>query len=360
MLGFRLLVVIVLSFVVAATGLTSAAINAQAPQHQPTVVNKTPSPQKPASGDSEPEPEVVRVETDLVNTLFTAVDKDRRFVTSLRPEDVRIFENDVPQPVSVFQRETDRPLSLAILIDTSESQKGVMAEEKRAALAFVNSVIRPGGDRAAILSFTGVPRLEQSLTSDPVRLRKGIEQVRVQLSPENERLLAMGEDPLPIDQDPSGYTSIWDAMWITIQEHLSKTPDNTRRAIILLSDGDDTSSRISKQEVIDLAVKANVVIYSIGIRDADFPEGKLDAGALRKVSDKTGGRAFIPAGPGDLTQAFSQIDQELRSQYLIAYSPINKNRDASYRRIRIDIVNPELRKQKLQLLYRQGYYAKNR
>src|SRR6266404_4030091 len=358
-LASRFLLVMVLSLVVAASGLRSAEINTQAQQHQPPVVHKTP-PQKPASGDSEPEAEVVRVETDLVNTLFTAVDKDRHFVTSLRPEDVRIFENDVPQPVSVFQRETDRPLSLAILIDTSESQKGVMAEEKRAALAFVNSVIRPGGDRAAILSFTGVPRLEQSLTGDPVRLRKGIEQVRVELSPENERRMAAGEDPLPIDQDPSGYTSIWDAMWITIQEHLSKTPDNTRRAIILLSDGDDTSSRKGKQEVIDLAVKANVVIYSIGIRDADFPEGKLDAGALRKVSDKTGGRAFIPAGPGDLAQAFSQIDQELRSQYLIAYSPTNKTRDGSYRRIRIDIVNPELRKQKLQLLYRQGYYAKNR
>jgi len=327
-------------------------------RRQQPPINKSPPPQKPASRDSEPEPEVVRVETDLVDTLFTAVDKDRHFVTSLRQEDVRIFENDVPQSVSMFQRETDRPLSLAILIDTSESQKGVMAEEKRAALAFVNSVIRPGGDRAAILSFTGVPTLEQSLTGDPIRLRKGIEQVRVQLSPENERLLAAGEDPLPIDQDPSGYTSIWDAMWITIQEHLSKTPDNTRRAIILLSDGDDTSSRKGKQEVIDLAVKSDVVIYSIGIRDADFPEGKLDAGALRKVSDKTGGRAFIPAGTQDLAQAFSQIDQELRSQYLIAYSPTNKNRDASYRRIRIDIVNPELRKQKLQLLYRQGYYAK--
>jgi len=329
-------------------------------RRQQPPINKTPPPQKPASGDSEPEAEVVRVETDLVNTLFTAVDKDRHFVTSLRQEDVRIFENDVPQPVSMFQRETDRPLSLAILIDTSESQRGVMAEEKRAALVFVNSVIRPGVDRAAILSFTGVPRLEQSLTSDPVRLRKGIEHVRVEMSPENERRLAAGEDPLPIDLDPTGYTSIWDAMWTTIGEHLSKIPDNTRRAIILLSDGDDTSSRISKQEVIDLAVKSDVVIYSIGIRDADFPEGKLDARALRKVSDKTGGRAFIPAGPGDLAQAFSQIDQELRSQYLIAYSPTNKNRDASYRRIRIDIVNTELRKQKLQLLYRQGYYAKNR
>lgn len=355
--AFRFLLLTSLALLIAATGLAYAQSDSKLPQQRPPAIKKTP-PQKPASGESEPEAEVIRVETDLVTTLFTAVDKDRHFVTTLRPEDVRIFENDIAQTVSMFQRETDRALSLAILVDTSESQKGVMAEEKRAARAFVDSVIRPGVDRAAILSFTGVPRLEQALTSDPVRLRKGIEQIRAEMSAENQRLLAAGEDPLPIDQDPSGYTSIWDAIWITIQEHLSKTPDNTRRAIILLSDGDDTSSRKGKQEVIDLAVKANVVIYSIGIRDADFPEGKLDAGALRKVSDKTGGRAFIPSAPGDLAQAFSQIDQELRSQYLIGYSPTNKNRDASYRRIRIDIVNPELRKQKLQLLYRQGYYAK--
>ena len=353
---FRSLLITALALSIAAGGLTLVAGNAQTQTQRPPVI-KTPA-QAPARGNPDQETEVVRVETDLVNTLFTAVDKDRHFVTSLRPEDVRIFENDVPQIVSMFQRETDRPLSLAILIDTSESQKGVMAEEKRAARAFVDSVIRPGVDRAAVLSFTGVATLEQALTSDPVRLRKGIEQVRVQMSPENERLLAMGEDPLPIEQDPSGYTSIWDAMWVTIREHLSKSPDNTRRAIILLSDGDDTASRTGKQEVIDLAVKSDVVIYAIGIRDADFPEGKLDAGALRKVSDKTGGRAFIPSSSADLTNAFSQIDQELRSQYLIAYSPTNKNRDGTYRRVRIEVLNPELRKQKLQLLYRQGYYAK--
>jgi Ca-activated chloride channel family protein len=355
--AFRFLLATILAFLFAGNALTSGTSNAQTKQPQ-TPVDKTPAPQKPASGDSEAEAEVVRVETDLVNTLFTAVDKDRHFVITLRPEDVRIFENDVLQTVSIFQRETDRPLSLAILIDTSESQKGVMAEEKRAARAFVDSVIRPGVDRAAVLSFTGVPRLEQALTTDPVRLRKGIEQVRVEMSTENERRFEAGEDPLPVEQDPSGYTGIWDAIWIAIQDHLTKTPEDTRRAIILMTDGDDTSSARSKQEVIDLAVKSNVVIYSIGIRDADFPEGKLDAGALRKVSDKTGGRAFIPAGAADLTQAFSQIDQELRSQYLIAYSPTNKTRDGSYRRLRIDIVNPELRKQKLQLLYRQGYYAK--
>lgn len=315
-------------------------------------------PQKPTSQTTEPEAEVVRVETNLVNTLFTAVDKDRHFVTSLRPEDVRIFENDVAQPVSLFERETDRPLSLAILIDTSRSQEGVLENEKGAARRFVDSVIRPDKDRAAVISFTGVPKVEQDLTNDLGRLRRGIDRVKIEFSPENERRLALGEDPLPKEQDPTGYTGIWDAMWATLNNHLATAQDHTRRAIILLSDGDDTSSSIKKQDVIDLAVKSDVVIYSIGIRDRDFPEGKLDSGALRKISDRTGGRAFFPVEPNELQQAFSQIDQELRSQYLIAYSPLARNRDGAYRRIRIDIVNPELRKQKLQLLYREGYYAK--
>ncbi|HKP45213.1 MAG TPA: VWA domain-containing protein [Pyrinomonadaceae bacterium] len=347
------LLLISIAIVICAAG----AARAQAPQASPSPKTST---RQPTPINQEPDADIVRVETDLVNTLFTAVDKDHHFVTSLKLDDVRIYENDIPQTISLFQRETDRPLSLAILIDTSASQEHVLAEEKRAARAFVDSVIRPGIDRAAILSFTGVPKLEQGLSSDLGRLRQGIDRVRVEMSPENERRLAMGEDPLPIEQDPSGYTSIWDAMWTTIQDHLLKSPTETRRAIILLSDGDDTSSRLGKQDVIDYAVRSEVVVYAIGIRDRDFPEGKLDAGALRKVSDRTGGRAFIPSAASELPQAFSQIDQELRSQYLIAYSPTNKNRDGSYRHVRIEIVNPELRQQKLHLLYRQGYYGKSK
>ena len=234
----------------------------------------------------------------------------------------------------------------------------MLADEKDAAVAFIDSVIRPDKDRAAVVSFTGVPKVEQVLTNDLAKLRQGIGRVRIELSAENERRLAAGEDPLPKEQDPSGYTGIWDAMWMTIDDLLSKAPEGTRRAIILLSDGDDTSSTIKKQDVIDFAVRSDVVIYSIGIRDANFPEGKLDSGALRKVSDRTGGRAFFPTQPGELPAAFSQIDQELRSQYLVGYSPTNKSRDGSYRRIRMNVVNPELLKNKTQLLYRQGYYAK--
>ena len=165
-------------------------------------------------------------------------------------------------------------------------------------------------------------------------------------------------DPLPKEEDSSGYTGIWDAAWETVSNHLAHAPERSRRAVILLSDGDDTSSTIKRQDVIDMAVKNDVVIYSIGIRDEEFPEGKLDSGALKKISDRTGGRAFFPSHAGELQQAFAQIDHELRSQYLIAYTPTNPNRDGSYRRIRIEILNPELRKDKVRLLYREGYYAR--
>ena len=323
--------------------------------------NRSGNPPVSASDD---ETEVVRVETNLVNTLFTAVDQDRHFVTSLGSGDVRIFENNVPQRISLFELVTDRPITLAIMVDTSESQRGVLADEKSAALAFVDSVIRPGkagnasADQAAIISFTGEPKIEQEITGDQERLKSGIERVRIELSPENQRRRANGEDPLPKEQDPSGYTGIWDALWMAIDDLLSKSPAGARRAIVLLSDGDDTSSTIKRQDVVDLAVKSDVAIYSIGIRDRNFEDGKLDSGALRKVSDRTGGRAFFPVNKAELQLAFSQIDKELRSQFLIAYSPTNATRDGGYRQIRIEVVNPALRKNKVQLLYRGGYYAR--
>jgi Ca-activated chloride channel family protein len=302
--------------------------------------------------------DVVRVETNLVNTLFTAIDKDRHFITTLRAEDIRIFENGVAQPVSIFERETNRPLALALLIDTSESQVGVLADEKQAARAFVDQVIRPAMDQAAIISFTGEPKVEQALTKDVDKLHLGIERVRRGLSEDSQYRIANDLDLLPKEQDSTGYTGIWDSAWETISNHLVHAPERSRRAIILLSDGDDTSSTIKRSDVIDLAVKHDVVIYSIGVRDERFPEGKLDTGSLRKLSDQTGGRAFFPINRTQLQNAFSQIDQELLSQYLIAYTPTNAARDGSYRRIRIDILNPELRKNKVRLIYREGYYAR--
>lgn len=313
-----------------------------------------PSTQSTKNQSPSEDDDVVRVDTDLANILLTAIDKDKRFITALRKEDVRVLEDNVPQEVSIFERETDLPLTLTILIDTSRSQEGVMEDEKTAAHTFINSVIRPEKDQAAVISFTGEAVLQESLTNDLEKLRKAVDRVEVEIPDGDPRC----EGNVTIESEPRCWTGVWDALWVTVNEVLSQTPERTRRAIILLSDGDDTGSQTKKEEAIDFAVKNNVVIYSIGIRDNNYPDGELKKGTLNKVSEKTGGRAFFPRDKPTLDAAFAQIQQELRSQYLIAYEPANRKRDGSFRQVRVEIINPELRKQKLLLLYRQGYYAK--
>lgn len=303
--------------------------------------------QNPAEDD-----EVVRVETELANILLTALDKNQRFITTLRREDVRVLEDNVPQELSIFQRETDLPLTLTILIDTSRSQERTLPDEKIAARTFIDSVIRPDKDQVSVISFTGEAVLQEPLTNNLEKLRTAVERVTIELpsgAPECE-------GNVYIDREPRCYTGVWDALWVTTNEVLAQTPERTRRAIILLSDGDDTSSTTKRQEAIDFAVKNNIVIYSIGIGDDE--EYEIADDALRKVSEKTGGRAFFPQDKPALEAAFAQIQAELRSQYLIAYQPANRKHDGSFRQVRIEIVNPELRKQKLRLLYRQGYYAR--
>lgn len=324
----------------------------------------SPTPEKAAPQESEDD-HIERVETDLTNVLLSVVDKNRRFVTTLKQEDIRVMEDGVPQQVSIFQRETDLPLSLVILIDTSASQGGVLKDEQEAARAFVDAVVRPGKDQAAVISFTGAVKIEQPLTSDRAELHAGINRAKVlytndspECDPDNEFITE--------EQEALCRTGVWNAIWLTIDELLSKTPENARRAIILLSDGDDTSEstrlilHTERQEAVDYALQHNTTVYSIGIRDNNFPHGKLDRDALRKVSDKTGGSAFFPLNREELGSAFRQIEQELRAQYLVAYSPSNKKRDGSFRQIKVEILNPELRKQKLRLLYRRGYVARRK
>lgn len=327
-----------------------------AAQTSPANPNST---QPPPQSKDEPDlsgEDVVRVETDLTSILLTVLDRDHHFLTTLRQEDLQILENGIAQDISIFQRETDLPLSIAILIDTSKSQERSLPDEKSAAVAFVQSVLRPDKDRAAVVSFTGDATVEQALTDDTQSLQSAIGRVRVVLPPQKGTALDDDDEPdVPAERDPRGWTGIWDAGWATITDLLSKTPENTRRAIILLTDGDDTSSKIKRKELIDLANRNNVVIYSIGVTDKEYPS---DKGALRKVSDGTGGRAFFPLDKAELQASFTQIQQELRSQYLLAYSPKNKTRDNTFRQVRIEVLNPELRKQKLKLMYRQSYYYK--
>lgn len=315
---------------------------------------KAPATRSQASAEDD---EVLRVDTELVNILLTVVDENQRFITTLRKEDVRVLEDKVRQDVSIFERETELPLSLAILVDTSRSQEKVIPDERSAARAFLDAVVRPDKDQVAIISFTGEALLQQPLINNLEQLRSAIERVVVEIPFDDVRC----EGNISEERNPECFTGVWDAIWVTTDEVLSQTPEQTRRAIILLSDGDDTSSRTKRQEAIDLAVKNNVAVYSIGIHDYKLADTDsfLDEESLRKVSERTGGRAFFPSSEQELKAAFAQIQAELRSQYLLAYQPANRKRNGSFRQVRIEIINPELRAQKLRLLYRQGYYAKN-
>ncbi len=327
--------------------------DSERPVPSPTVAPKEDNPQ-----DSD---DVVRVETNLTSIFFTAADSNKRFVSNLKREDVRILEDGQPQEIFTFQQNTDLPLSIAILIDTSRSEERTLPDEKAAARAFIESVMRAGKDEAAVVSFTGEVTLEQGFTGNLDRLRRAVD--RVEFIPASGTyigggVVVVGSTP-PIsgtNQALAGSTALWDAVWATANELLSDSAENTRRTIILLTDGVDTISQVKMHEAIERAQKADALIYAIGIGDSY--QGGVDEGSLKKLAEKTGGRAYFPRSESEMRSAFAQIQRDLREQYLLAYSPSNKTRDGSYRKIQIEVVEPELRKQKLKLNYRPGYFAK--
>ncbi|MGH9932669.1 MAG: VWA domain-containing protein [Pyrinomonadaceae bacterium] len=330
---------------------TDSELPAPSPTPAPTVV-----PKEETKQDSD---EVIRVETNLTSIFFTAADSNKRFINNLTREDVRVLEDGRPQDIFTFQQNLDLPLSIAILIDTSRSEERTLPDEKAAARAFVEAVMRPDKDEAAIVSFTGEVTLEQGFTGNLDRLRRAID--RVEFIPPSGYIgggVVVGGTP-PIsdtNQMLAGSTAIWDAVWASANDLLSVSADNTRRTIILLTDGENTSGQMKIHEAIERAQKADALIYAIGIGDSY--QGGVDEGSLRKITEQTGGRAYFPHNERELRSAFAQIQRDLREQYLVAYSPSNKARDGSYRRIQIEIVNPELRQQRLKLNYRPGYFAK--
>ena len=328
---------------------TPSAIALPSPSPTPRVREEVPQ-------DSD---EVVKVETNLTNLFFTAADKNRRFVGNLKPEDIRVLEDGQPQEIFTFQQNIDLPLSIAILIDTSRSEERVLPDLKIAARAFLENVLRAQKDEAAILSFTGETTLEQGFTGNVDRLRHAID--RVEFVPPSGYVgggvVVNGTPPISgTNQSLAGSTAIWDAVWATAEELIGSSAEHTRRAIILLTDGEDTSSRMKMHEAIERAQKADSLIYAIGI--GDRYSFNIDEGALRKITEQTGGRAYFPKHERDLREAFEQIQRDLREQYLVAYSPSNKARDGSYRRIEIQLINPSLKQQNLKLNYRSGYFAK--
>lgn len=314
---------------------------AQAAQKNKPVPKQQPREDEPGVTD-----DPVRLGTELVNLLFSVVDRNNRVISDVRQEEITILEDGRPQQVFTFKREATLPINIAILMDLSGSQEYTFPQEKRAAGEFLRSIIRPDKDSAAILTFQEDVDLVQGLSSRINTLTRAFDEIEFsrRFSSSSSRRQA---------------TALYDAIYITADEVLARdeyrsSSDEgvTRRAIILLTDGVDNASSRKLDEAIERAWRAGVVIYAVGIGDRFRFEGVRED-VLKRLATDTGGRAYFPHGPDDLLDDFRQIESELRSQYLLAYSPSNTTRDGSFRRLEVRLASrPDAR-----IIHRRGYYA---
>ncbi|HVV45007.1 MAG TPA: VWA domain-containing protein [Bryobacteraceae bacterium] len=284
----------------------------------------------PASADSSlPETKFTTGITD-VNVLFTVTDKKGRFVTDLTVNDFEVKESKKPQFIQQFTAESDLPLRLALLIDTSNSIRSEFRFEQQAAIRFMNDVMRPKQDRMMLLSFDSSPQLQSDLTSDMTKLEQGVNAMR-----------------------PGGGTALYDGIYFAAKEKLmlDQPREKFRRAMIIISDGEDTQSRYTRDQALEATQVADTVIYAIStnITRAESDGDKV----LKYLTEETGGQAFFPFKVEDLDQSFENIANELRHQYNIYYHPEPLKADGLYHPIEVKVKT----RKDLVVRARKGYYA---
>jgi Ca-activated chloride channel family protein len=272
----------------------------------------------------------IQVEVNRVNVLFTVTDKKGRFVTDLDKNDFVVLENKKPQAIMEFAAESDLPLRLAILIDTSNSIRDRFRFIQEAAIQFINSVMRPKQDKALVVSFDTSTELVSDLSDDIGRLETLVRALR-----------------------PGGGTSLYDAIYYACRDKLAKEQPRYkfRRAMVILSDGDDNQSDMSREQALEMAQKADVVIYTIS---TNITREETDGDkVLKYLAEETGGQAFFPFKVEDLAQSFENIANELRHQYNIYYRPEHMKTDGSYQTIGVEVKG----RRDLVVRARKGYYS---
>jgi len=282
--------------------------------------------------DSDQDP-VATIKTQVreVNVIFTVTDKHGRFKKDLKQQDLQILDDGkAPEQIRDFRSETDLPLRVGLLVDASNSIRDRFKFEQEAATEFLNSIVRPKQDLAFVIGFDSTPEVTQDFTSNTEQLSNGIRMMR-----------------------PGGGTALFDAIYYACRDKLMKQKDRStvRRAIILVSDGDDNQSHSTLSEAIEMAQRAEVIIYTISTSTSNT-EDRGDK-VLKKLAENTGGRAFSPFKIQDVSDAFREIQDELRSQYAVAYKPADFRADGHFRPIQITAENNK----KLFIRARRGYYA---
>jgi VWFA-related protein len=333
-----------------------AAVSNRAQQSSPgTAPQQQGAPATPPQAEPAPQRQdqgrITQV-VNLVDVLFTVLDRRNKLVPSLEKEDFRISDDKSPQTIRYFSKQTDLPLRIGLLMDTSNSIRDRLKFEQDAATSFLYSVIRRHKDQAFVMTFDDEPSVLQGFTDDAGRLRDEIVKTRA-----------------------GGGTAVYDAIYTACEQQLSHPPrppgdqpDVVRRVMIVISDGDDNLSTHTRAEAIEMAQRFSVVIYTISTSTQWIQLSQTDPNKmadrkyhltegdkiLQDLADETGGRAFFPYHVDDLDQSFQDIGDELRNQYSIAYIPTNSILDGKYHRIRIEVPDHK----GYQVRARRGYYAR--
>src|SRR5690242_11381761 len=265
-----------------------------------------------------------------VNVVFTVTDKHNHYVKNLSQNDFRVIDDEKPIQQFRFTRESNLPLQVGLLIDASNSIRDRFKFEQESAIEFLSSIVRPRFDKAFVVGFDTEPELTQDFTDNTEALARGVRSLR-----------------------PGGGTAMFDALYFACRDKLLKSEQtrSVRRAVILVSDGDDNESHVTREEAIEMALRANVIVYTIS---TNFPMGSGGNGdkVLQRIADATGGRAFQPFQLEQVADAFQQIQTDLRSQYELSYVPANFVHDGRFRTIAISALRKGLK-----VRSRNGYYA---
>jgi VWFA-related protein len=290
-------------------------------------------PQEPA-----PQGPTIKTEVNLVNLFVTVRDKKKHVITNLKKEDFRILENDQEQKVAFFSAETTLPITLGLLIDTSGSEQNRLPAEQEAASRFLHQVLRKG-DEAMVISFDLDVDMLSDFTDDHAQLQRAIHHAQVN---------AAGPMVTPgtLPSGPNG-THFYDAVWVACGEKLAT--EAGRKALVIITDAEDFGSKVRLEEAIEAAERTNTVVHVLLVHDPGYgwrPD------VAHKMAEQTGGRVIEVSSEKHLQEAFDQISEELRQQYTLGYYPTNGSRDGTFRKIKVEATDKELK-----VLARKGYYA---
>jgi VWFA-related protein len=327
-------------FLVALCLLAAAPCLAQWP---PSGTKDEPQPDT-STTDTQKPLETLKVNVNVVNIYCNVTGKHNALIPDLKKEDFQVFEDDQPQQLKYFSALTDQPLTLGLLMDTSGSMMEVIPAEKQVGGEFIQQLLTPK-DEAFFISFDTDVRLLQDLTSSAHRIKEAMESAHLGVQPVSP---GIAQGPFPSSSIPTPGTTLYDAIYLAAHDELAQQVG--RKAIIIMSDGVDEGSRTRLNEAIAAAQKANVICYVLLFNGGIY--GNRGEGVMKKLAEETGGRLFnVGNNFKNLKQAFDQIASELRTQYLLGYSPSNQKQDGSFRKIKIKTIND------YHVQARSGYYA---